>query len=297
MRGFKKYHPFASAVFLLSVTLITAFLQHPLFTAVSLITASLTAVSLKGIKALKPLLYILPFYLFACVINLLFNNAGVTVLFVLPTGNNATLETLAYSLNSGAAMAALVMWFYCSCEIFTSDKVAYLLGCAAPKLGLLLTMILRFVPLLARRIKQCAHAQRFIGCDVYSGGPVVRVKNAVKVLSTAIAACAEGAARTAVSMKGRGYGIKGVRRTSYTVFRFAAKEAAVTVAVFALTAAIAAGGAFGAAEYGFYPYIFAKTDAAAIILAAAWTLLCVIPLSINLTEKLRISEVKHIDAV
>lgn len=293
MRGFKKYHPLAGAAYFLAVILITAFLQSPFFIAVSFIFSLLTAINVSGRKILKLLFIIVPFYILSCVINLLFNNAGITVLFYLPTGNAATLETLIYSLNSGAMMTALVMWFVCITEIMTSEKIVYLFGRIAPRLGLLISMILRFVPILIRRINDTAHAQKFIGCDIYSGNIINRVKNAFKVLSVAIAASAEGAAHTAVSMKGRGYGIKGVRRTSYTVYYFAAKEAVTVAVVLISSAVIIAGTCAGWADYHFYPYFFAKADMFTLILLIAWTLLCALPLAINIYE----SKVRQVDTI
>ncbi|MCH5324716.1 MAG: cobalt transporter [Eubacterium sp.] len=293
MRGIKKYHPLAGTAFFLAVMLITAFIQSPYFVAVSLIFSVLTALNVSGKKVIKLLLITLPFFIISCGINLLFNNAGVTVLFYLPTGNAATLETLIYSVNAGGMLISLVMWFACVTEIMTSDKIVYLFGSIAPRLGLLISMILRFVPLLVRRIKETAQAQKFVGCDIYGESVLQRVKNALRVLSVAIAASAEGAAQTAASMKGRGYGLKGVRRTSYTVYGFAAKEAAAVAVVLAASALIIAGACAGWTEYHFYPDFATRADGFTLITLIAWAVLCALPLVINIYE----SGVRRLDTI
>lgn len=294
MTGFRKYHPLASAAYILSVTMITALVWHPYITIVSLIFAAVTAVELKGIRAVRIMAALLPFCLLSCGINLLFNNAGSTVLFYLPTGNAATLETLIYSLCAAAAVIAMVMWFYCANELMGCDKTVYLLGRAAPGLGLLISMIMRFIPLMARRIKLTVYAQRFTGCDIRSGGLMLRLKNAFRILSTAIAAAAEGAAQSAISMKARGYGAKNVRRSSYTIYRFALKEWIVLAIVTAVTAAVILGCCTDSLAYGFYPNFYISTDPAAFLPIAFLAVLCVVPITIDIYESRRI---KHADAV
>ena len=165
----ERSHPVTAAMYFLSVILITAIVQSPVFMAEALVCSAVFAFLLNGKTAARTLFVMLPMALLAAVINLLFSNRGITVLAKLPSGNSITLETLIFSLFTGAMTISLVMWFIGLNKCMTSDKTVYLLGKALPSLALLLSMTLRSVPMFARRAKQAAAAQRFVGNDIYEG--------------------------------------------------------------------------------------------------------------------------------
>ena len=158
----ERTHPVTAAMYFLSVILITAIVQSPVFMAEALVCSAFFAFLLNGKTAARTLFVMLPMALLAAVINLLFSNRGITVLAKLPSGNSITLETLIFSLFTGAMTISLVMWFIGLNKCMTSDKTVYLLGKALPSLALLLSMTLRSVPMFARRAKQAAAAQRYI---------------------------------------------------------------------------------------------------------------------------------------
>ena len=200
----ERTHPVTAAMYFLSVILITAIVQSPVFMAEALVCSAFFAFLLNGKTAARTLFVMLPMALLAAVINLLFSNRGITVLAKLPSGNSITLETLIFSLFTGAMTISLVMWFIGLNKCMTSDKTVYLLGKALPSLALLLSMTLRSVPMFARRAKQAAAAQRFVGNDIYEGGLRSRIRSGVHVLSVAVTDTLEHSAYTARSMKYRG---------------------------------------------------------------------------------------------
>lgn len=104
-------------------------------------------------------------------------------------------------------LGATVMWFRCVSEILTSDKIVYLFGKTFPVFGLLLSMILGFVPKIQRKfseIQQC------------------RGKRGIENLSILITWTLEDAVDTADSMKSRGYGMEG--RTTFTTYCFTKRD-------------------------------------------------------------------------
>ena len=232
----ERTHPVTAAMYFLSVILITAIVQSPVFSAAALVCSAVFAFMLNGKTAARTLLVMLPMVFIAIIINMLFSNKGVTELAKLPSGNSITLETLIFSLFTGAMTISLVMWFIGLNKCMTSDKTVYLFGRILPSLALLLSMTLRAVPMFARRAKQAAAAQRFVGNDIYVGSLRSRIKSGVHVLSVAVTDTLEHSAYTARSMKYRGYGT--AKRTAYSIFRFAPTDFIVLSVTAICTAAV-----------------------------------------------------------
>ena len=87
-----------------AVLLLTMFVLHPVFLALSLLGALGYCAQLRGWRSLwRTLGRLVPFLALMAALNALFNHAGVTMLFYLPNGNPVTREALCY----GAAAAAM----------------------------------------------------------------------------------------------------------------------------------------------------------------------------------------------
>ena len=104
-------------------------------------------------------------------------------------------------------LASSIMWFRCMSEILTSDKIVYLFGKTFPILGLVLSMVLGFVPKLQRNFSEINRC---------------RGNHVIYNLSILITWALDDAMLVADSMKGRGYGLEG--RTSYTIYRFTKQD-------------------------------------------------------------------------
>src|SRR5690606_15261610 len=109
----------------------------------------------------------LPMLLFMAALNPLFNHQGVTILFYLErSGNPVTLESILYGISSAIMFVTVIMWFSCYNKVMTSDKFIYLFGRIMPKLSLLLSMTLRFVPRYIEKIREISYAQKCVGRDI-----------------------------------------------------------------------------------------------------------------------------------
>lgn len=97
------------------------------------------------------------------VINPLFSHNGVTPLFFL-NGNPVTLEAVLYGLDIAVMLVAVLYWFKGYNHVMTSDKFLFLFGRAIPRLALVLSTALRFVPLLKVQIRRVSRAQRPWAC-------------------------------------------------------------------------------------------------------------------------------------
>lgn len=281
----ERTHPVTAAMYFLSVILITAIVQSPVFSATALVCSAVFAFMLNGKTAAKTLLVMLPMVFLAIIINLLFSNKGVTELVKLPSGNSITLETLIFSIFTGAMTISLVMWFIGLNKCMTSDKTVYLFGRILPKLALLLSMTLRAVPMFARRAKQAAAAQRFVGNDIYAGSLRNRIKSGVHVLSVAVTDTLEHSAYTARSMKYRGYGT--AKRTAYSIFRFAPADFVIMSVTAICTAAIIILFASGKAYYLYYPEFILPMTPYDVSADIFWGILCLLPVAAELYSDFR----------
>ena len=281
---FSSYHPIVNQIYFVAVIGFTMFLMHPVCIAISLLCAVTYNVYINGKKAIRfNLIFMLPLLLLTAVLNPLFNHQGATILTYLPGGNPLTLESIAYGVAAAFLLITVVSWFSCLSAVMTTDKIVYLFGRLIPALSLVLSMSLRLIPRFRNQIKVISNAQKCIGRDVSGGSVLQRIKRGVKNISILITWALENAIETADSMKGRGYGLPG--RTAFSIFRFTRRDACALACILALTAVMIVGAATGAYRFLYYPYISGQyAGAGTVALFAAYFILCVLPLVVNVKE-------------
>ena len=181
----------------------------------------------------------------------MFSHNGVTPLFFL-NGNPVTLEAFIYGAAIAVTVIGVMLWCKCYSAIMTSDKFLYLFGKAIPKLSLILSMALRFIPLFKRQMKRVSRAQKAMG--LYSSKSYTdRIKSTLRVFTAMISWSLENSIETADSMKARGYGIKG--RSSFSLFRFHVNDGALLAVCAALLGVTLAGAALSRLDFYYYPRI------------------------------------------
>lgn len=285
MKGaFARRHPAVNALFFVLAALPAALNSHPLILLTSASAAFAYSLRLRGRESLGRALalLILPVAL-TSLINGAFSHYGVTTLYTLPSGNRITLESFAFGAAAGTAIAAMLLWFVCWTEVMTEDKFMCLFGRIAPHTALLVLMILRFVPLYSERFTETVKTLEAGNAEKKR---LARLRNACRAASGVVTWALERSIDTADSMRARGYGAG--RRTSYTRFRFSARDALPAACIAAAGAAAAVGFACGALEAGYNPIIYVeRPDTAGVIAAAAYALLCFTPLIYDLAEEIR----------
>ena len=205
INSFKSYHPVINFYYFFMVILFSMFFMHPIFLIISFVSSFIYSVYLNGKKALKfNILYMVPFLVFAAVINPAFSHQGVTIIAYFSTGNPLTLESIVYGVASAMMFTSVILWFSCYNAVMTSDKFIYLFGRIIPGLSLIFSMVLRFVPKYKAQIKVISNAQKCIGRDASHGNIFRRARNGVKIISIMITWALENAIETADSMKSRG---------------------------------------------------------------------------------------------
>ncbi len=216
MRTFSEYNPAAVAVYFLAVIGIAMFCLDPILLFLSLLGGIFYQIARKSARPLKTHAYFLLLFLLSVLVNPIFSHNGVTVLFVV-NDSPITLEATVYGAVAGLMILAVLYWFRAFTQIFTSDKLLYLFSRLSPKLALILSMGLRYVPLFGEQARRIRETQTALG--LYKDGNVVdRFRGGVRVFSVMVTWSLENGIITADSMTARGYGLE--RRTHFSIFRF-----------------------------------------------------------------------------
>jgi energy-coupling factor transport system permease protein len=282
--AFGSCHPVVNLLFFIQVIGISMLEMHPVLLVISFLTAFRYVCCLYQKSERKPLLrFFLPAALMLVLINALFHHRGVTVLMMLPSGNALTLESIMYGFAAALMMLAVTLWFACLNAVMPPDKFVYLFGRVIPVLALILSMTLRFVPMMYSQFRQIEQVQRSMGHDVTKGPVLQRMRSAAAIVSILLTWAMENAVVTADSMKGRGYGLPG--RTAFSIYRFDKRDGVIAAGftICAIYTAVLA--AAGYLDWTFYPVLSGSLfHPLAISGYAAYTALCVTPLVLNKRE-------------
>ena len=283
--SFSTFHPWVNLVYYILAIGITMFSLSPGFLLVSLGLAFTYSVFLRGRKTIRMnLLIILSLFLIMGVINTLFSHNGATVLFYI-RGMRITLQAFIFGLSAAAMVAAVVMWFLTFHQIVTSEKLIFLFGKALPVLGLTLSMIFRYIPLLKSRMQEIRMGQICMGRNNQTG-LIKKIRQFGKEVSILVSWSLESSIETADSMEARGYGLKG--RTSFHLYRFTRRDLWMLLLLLGLGAFEIAGGLSGRMRVDFYPYYHAaRFDWLSTLLLIAYLLLLSIPLLLEASTLFR----------
>ena len=233
--GFKGMHPASTFVFFVFTFVFSMLTSHPLLLGISFFCGFIYDVKLRGKRVVSYFFTaLLPLSVLIALFNFLFSHYGVTVLFEI-RGIDFTLESLIYGLIFSVKTTATLLWLDCFNEIVTGDKIIYLFGRVSPKLALVISMVLRFIPLIRAQSEDIANAERGIGIATESGKLRGRLRSTARRLSVLVSWTLERGIDTSDSMSARGYGLRG--RTSYNSYVFSVRDAAVLIlSVFATIA-------------------------------------------------------------
>lgn len=303
--GFKGYHPLVNVLFFISIIAFGMLLRHPVYLVISFISSTAYYLKLSGKDGRKTVFrFLLPMLLFVVIINSFFNHYGVTTLFILPSGNNFTFEALVMGIVSGITVVSVIQWFFCCNEVVTEDKFMHIFGRILPKGALVVSMILRFVPLYRRRYKEISQARKSMGLNG-TDSFICKMKNTFKNIGILVSWSFENAIETADSMKARGYGLKG--RTYYSRFQWHTGDTLALILLVLFDALIIFGLVSNSAYCIYNPYVIINQPSEigttyiinelnltinpfgflSIISLIAFTLLCFLPLTIDLKEDIK----------
>lgn len=276
---FSEYHPAVNFIFFLFAIGITMFSMDPVFLAATLIGSWLWSVLLGGQKAIKfNLLMTAPVMIVMAVINTLFTHNGATVLFYL-NNNRITLEAFIFGMAGAVMISAVIVWFTCFNKVMTSDKFIYLFGKVAPVLGLTLSMIFRFIPLLKSRYNEISMGQKCMGRHVQKGF-FAKGRQLIKEVSILVSWSLEASIETSDSMEARGYGLP--NRSSFHLFKFDDRDKKLTVYLMITGLIATVGCILGKTTIYYFPVIMiGQWDLFKVITLVSYIMLLVAPLVID----------------
>ncbi|MBQ9551646.1 MAG: energy-coupling factor transporter transmembrane protein EcfT [Clostridia bacterium] len=271
MKQFSRLHPVVLFFYFCAALGVTMFCLNPAVQIISLGGALLLNLIVDGKPKKRRFLPLLMIPL-GGLLNPVFSHHGQTILFFL-NNNPVTLQAIYYGLNMGGTACAVLFWLSCFTQIMSSDKLLCVFGRFSPKLALMLSLILRFVPLLGRRSRESREALQAIGL-FREDNFFWKLRSRVRVFFAVATSALENGIIAADSMEARGYSVG--RRTAYSVFHFSWADG-----VFAFVSAAALGVVLivlRAMQLDFYPTVTLKGSPVACgVGLAAFALLCLLP--------------------
>lgn len=284
MKSFGSYHPAVLFIYFTSVFLVTMFVTNPILQLSALFGGILFCCTLiRRNEIPSDIGYFVSMFFLISITNPLFSHNGITPLFFL-NGNPVTLEAIIYGISIAVMLIGVMMWCKCYSRIMTSDKFLYLFGKAIPKLSLILSMALRYIPMFKRQIKKVSSAQKSLG--MYSSkGIVDRIQTSIRIFTAMLSWSFENAIDTSISMKSRGYGLKG--RTNFSLYRFTLRDGIVSSVCISLLGITVIGAAIGETTFYYYPQISQiKISPSAIVIYISFAILSLIPFITEIREVL-----------
>jgi len=284
VRALEDLNPITAAVYFLAVSGIAMFSMNPVLLVISLAGAVLFFLIRNGSRSAASHLWMFGLFLLLFLVNPLFSHNGATVLFVL-NDNPVTLEATVYGAAAAVMVVSVLYWFRSFTQIMTSDKLLYLFGSLSPKLALVMSMGLRYVPLFSRQASKIGQAQTALG--LYKDDNLVdRFRGGVRIFSVLVTWALENGIVTADSMAARGFGCG--RRSRFSIFRFTSADVLVLTVTLLLFASAAVSLGSGALLFTYYPSI-KPPDPTPLALSGciSYGLLALLPSILEAEEKIR----------
>ncbi len=284
MKSFKDHNPIAIFIYYALVIVPVMFCTNTLLVCISLFFAVALRVAMEGSGVLKKILPFAIFPVISTIVNPLFVHKGVTVLFIL-NNNPITLEAVRYGFTIGLVIFSTIVWFSSFNNIMTTDKLMYIFGSVSPKIALILSMALRYIPLYGQQIKKIRQAQLVTGL-YKEDNAIDRIRGGLRIMSVMVSWALENGIITADSMTARGYGVG--RRSRFSIFSWRRADKILLAAALLLGGAVIVFMAVGHLAYEWYPQIITPgASAPAIIAYAAYAALGAVPVYLQIKEENR----------
>ena len=231
-RGLNIIHPWVAFAYLVIALALTMCTVNPLLIMTSLLVAVIIRIHTIGIKRFARYIpWLLLIVAITGIGNMCISHNGMHVLFVV-NDNNVTLEAGIYGIVFGLMFAAAFLWCDIMQKIITGEKLTYMFGSFAPRLGLIISMTLHYIPILRKRMKVVRCAQAGMGRKP-SKRIFTRAKMWGKEFSIVIAWSLENAIDTSSTMTAMGYGLG--KRSSFSNYRFKTVDAVFLGVIIALS--------------------------------------------------------------
>ena len=284
MRTIENSNPIVTFLFFLYVTSLSMFIAYPLLLGVSLIGSMAYFYSVKGRGKGSFTLFAWILFAVLTLANPVVSHKGETVLLFI-NDRPITLESLYFGLNSSVMIIAMLYWFRTLTFVLTSDKLIFLTSLLSKNLSLIISMSVRFIPLLSWQRRRIKETQLAMG--LYNDDNIVDdIRSNIRVFSILITWALENGITTADSMEARGFSAG--RRTCFRQRRADAKDIILILIMSALFGITLASRLSGGMEYAFYPGTTVKFGGVGDALGlASFSLLALLPVILKAEVSLR----------
>lgn len=278
MNTFKNLHPITLICYFLSILTISMLSFNPVFVISGLFGAILYLLMINNKTSIKTFAGYLFLFIIIAITNPLFSHNGATPLFFI-NDSRITLEALLYGVFLSTMIIEVMLWFRCFNLTFDNEKLMYFFGKTFPKLGLIISMALHYIPDLISEYKSILSVQKTFG-----GKKGIGIY--IKSFSAVITQSLENSIEKSNSMSARGYGK--AKRTYYSNFKFTKYDLlylVITVVLFIMSVTSII---LNTAYFNFYPTIemnsITLTSALSYI---AFLLLSLLPFVFQVKEEIK----------
>lgn len=229
---FQAQHPLVALAYYVGLFAILFLFDSLVYTAVTLLWLLLLACRAAGVgKTLRLFGCAVGFGCLLLCVNPLVNSEGVHILFYLGE-HPVTLESALYGVHNLLLVTALLLVFPSLNRLMDSERILFLFSKLLGSSALILTMSMRFVPLLTGRAKLLLALNRQAG-----GKAAGRLRHMGRLLGALLDWTMEEGLQTSRTLRARGFG--GEARTCYSAFRFTARDACSLCLLLAMMAVLA----------------------------------------------------------
>ncbi len=285
MQAFSKFHPLVLFAFFAAEFLFSMFLSNPLISFLALCGGGgYCLLCNMHINKRQNIWFYPVLFLLIVLSNPLISQNGVTTLFYW-NGNAVTAESVLYGCGFATLLISVLLWGRAYSITVSQEQFLYLFGRPFPRLALLLSTAMRYVPLLRRQAQVLRRTQKAMGFYV-SSNRAKRLQSVLRVYAALIGWSIEHAVETARSMRARGYG--GARRTAYHTFRFTMRDAVALSAIFCICLLILVAAAKGLLVFSYYPRIrFAVFTPFSYTIYFLFAVLSFFPMIVEMKEQIQ----------
>lgn len=283
----QRCHPFTCLCWFLPVLLLGMLLCHPVLSPAALAAGLICQGAVLGGKSCRTTLkFGLPVILLMGGLNLFFNSRGDTVLLYL-NDLPLVLESLIYGLTAGCMAVGMAVWLMLFAKSLGHSGLLDLFGGILPGLTMILTMLLRFLPLYRKRMKSRMDTQLTLGRTTQEGSLTRRFLDGGRLLSSQFSASLEQSITTADSMTARGYGF-GKRPSRWPVKTFHIRDGVIGAMTLIFTAGVVWAWLAGALDCRFFPGVAVETGALFWLGTGCYLMLLLLPAFWAVGEQMRL---------
>ncbi len=218
---FSYFHPVSIYLYFIIIFVVTVISRNPVFIVSSFICCCAFRGMLSGVRKLMILVLKMSALIAAgALINPLVSHYGATPLFFI-NDSAYTKEAMVYGFFLSVMLAAVIIWSGCFNDVNDSEKTLYVASKFSKTMSVILSMSLRFIPMLKEKANEIKNSRRAAGLYRTDSIPQ-HIKSDLTVISVLLTWATENSVDTAASMKARGFGA--ADRKNYCIYKIRLRD-------------------------------------------------------------------------